>query len=135
MYLSDLSSALSKNESIELSKNEIANIFQKQKHITISQRIALFHKLGLRGEKTQQEAADRMGISGSRSFVAQYDGLFRKLKYHPLWPSILDALSEDRLWEKGERRKKLDISALYRKLNKGDWPECVLCDEDGWHLR
>ena len=37
MYLSDLLSALNKNESIELSKPEIAAFFKKQEHITISQ--------------------------------------------------------------------------------------------------
>lgn len=132
MYINDL------NESIEgLPKSAIVNIFQKQKHITISQRIALFHKLRLRDySQTQEETAASMGIQGSRSFVAQYDGLCSKLSGHSFWSSILDALSEDRLWEeRGKRRKKLDISGLYKKFNAGAQPECVLRCNDGWHIR
>ena len=120
MYLSDLLSALSKNESIELSKPEIADIFQKQKHITISQRIALFHKLGLRGWKTQQEAADSMGCPDSRPYVAQYDSIMHQLD-GSLRSSIIDACCEG----------ALEIRTVYNKLKKGYQPECV----HGSHIR
>ncbi len=138
MYLSDLLSALDKNESIELPRSAIANIFKKQKHITISQRIALFHKLGLRGGKTQQETADSMGCPDSRPYVAQYDRVMDALWGidDSLRSSILDALSEGALWEEGRKRKKMDISNLYNKfIQKGDRPECVHRDEDGWYIR
>lgn len=114
MYLSDLLSALNKNESIELSKPEIAAFFKKQEHITISQRIALFHKLGLRGFKTQQEAANSMGCPDSRPYVAQYDSMMDQLD-GSLRSSIIDALCEG----------ALDIRTVYNKLKKGYQPECV----------
>ena len=93
MYLSDLLSDLSKNESIKLSKPEIAIIFKNQKHITLNQRIALFHKLGLRkaGERGR-DVADRAGVS--HGLVRQYDSKMKKLNSldDHTRSSILDAL-------------------------------------------
>ena len=75
MYLSDLLNALDNNEPIELSKFEIVQIFQKEKPLNDSQRLDLFHRLGLRyreGERLiQKEVAQIAGVS--LSLVKQYD--------------------------------------------------------------
>lgn len=117
LYLSDLLSALNKNESIELSKSEIAGIFQRQKHVTEFQRIALFHKLGLRNRgENQEQIARKAGVS--LSYIKQYDGAMGYLSSadDSLRSSILDALCAGELYD-GE--KSLEISRLYNKLRKG----------------
>ena len=132
MYLSDLLSALNKNESIEPSP-EIAVIFQKQKHITLNQRIALFHKLDLRNSgETQLQVAARAGVS--RELVAQYDTVMKKLEPldDSLRSSILDALCAGELWE-GKRR--LEITGLNKKLTEGYRPQCIEPRGDRWHIQ
>ena len=81
MYLSDLLDALDNGKPIELSRRELIEIFQKQKPLNDSQRLALFHRLGLRYrdrewpfEKerlTQKEVAEKTGVS--LELVKQYD--------------------------------------------------------------
>ena len=75
MYLSDLLNALDNNEPIELSKSKLRQIFQKQKPLNDSQRLDLFHRLGLRNQGginlTQQEVAEITGVG--LSTVKQYD--------------------------------------------------------------
>ena len=133
MYLNDLLSALNKNESIELSKPEIADIFQKQKHLTLSQRCALFHKLGLRREwEYQKQVATRAGVS--RELVAQYDAAMNKLKRldDSTRSSILNALCAGELWDE---KRRLDIPKLNRKLSYGDRPQCIEHKGDRWHIQ
>ncbi len=81
MYLSDLLDALDNGKPIELSRRELIEIFQKQKPLNDSQRLALFHRLELRDrdrewpfEKerlTQKEVAEKTGVS--LELVKQYD--------------------------------------------------------------
>ena len=133
MYLSDLLSDLSKNESIKLSKPEIAIIFKNQKHITLNQRIALFHKLDLRNSgETQLQVAARAGVS--RELVAQYDAVMSKLSplNDSLQSSILDALCAGELWEE---KRRLEITGLNKKLTNGYQPQCIEHKGDRWYIQ
>ena len=132
MYLSDLLSALNKNERPELSKPEIANIFQKQKHVTVYQRIALFHKLGLRlpcSKETQEEVAAKVGVS--RSYIKQYDAAIGKLDDSFL-SSILDAFCAGELWD---GKRKLEIAGLNKKLTEGYQLRGVERKGDRWYIQ
>ena len=75
MYLSDLLNALDNGKPIELSRFKIIQIFQKQKPLNDSERLHLFHRLGLRcleGKRLKQkEVVQITGVS--LELVKQYD--------------------------------------------------------------
>ena len=115
-----------------MSESEIIEWFQDFKHMPIYQRIALFHKLGLRKAwQTQDDAIKIMGLR-SRSSLAQFDALKNRLSMHCSWPSILDAWSEGQLYDAGG---KIDFTTLDKKLKKGRQIECVYQEGERWHLR
>ena len=75
MYLSDLLDILNKGEKPNLSKVELLSIFQKDKPLSDTERLDLFHRLGLRYDNgrrlKQREVAHLTGVT--RELVAQYD--------------------------------------------------------------
>ena len=134
MYLSDLLSALSKNESIELSKPEIADLFQKEKYVKAYQRVALFYKLGLRGwGETKKQIATKVGVS--ESYIKQHDAMMDWLSPldDSLQSSILDALCVGELREEGGG--KLETSGVYRKLKEGYRPQGIERRGARWYIQ
>ena len=74
MYLSDLLDILNGDEKPDLSRLQMLSIFRNDKPLNDTERIDLFHRLGLsdrEGEHlTQEEIARLSGVS--RETVAQY---------------------------------------------------------------
>ena len=126
---------MSKSETIEMSKSETIEWFQDFKHMSIYQRIALFHKLGLRKHWwNQNDAVEIMGLR-SRSSLAHFDSLKNMLSSHCSWPDILEAWSEGSLRDEISR-KKLDFTTLREKVVKERRQiECVYQDGGSWYLR